>query len=46
MIRAIVLLIACALSAINADDEFSRQPSRFRGDRNKEAEQLAVDSGL
>src|SRR5687767_11378857 len=23
-----------ALSAINADDDFSRQPSRFRGDRN------------
>jgi uncharacterized protein YbjT (DUF2867 family) len=35
-----------ALSAINADDDFSRQPSRFRGDRNKEAEQVAVDSGL
>ena len=35
-----------ALSAINADDDFSRQPSRFRGDRNKEAEQFAVDSGL
>jgi uncharacterized protein YbjT (DUF2867 family) len=35
-----------ALSAINADDDFLRQPSRFRGDRNKEAEQLAVDSGL
>ncbi|MDT5210618.1 MAG: hypothetical protein QOF67_3033 [Mycobacterium sp.] len=35
-----------ALSAINADDEFSRQPSRFRGDRNKEVEQLAIDSGL
>lgn len=35
-----------ALSAINADDAFSRQPSRFRGDRNKEVEQLAVDSGL
>jgi uncharacterized protein YbjT (DUF2867 family) len=35
-----------ALSAINADDDFSRQPSRFRGDRNKETEQLAVDSGL
>ena len=29
-----------ALSAINADDDFSRQPSRFRGDRNKEVEQL------
>jgi uncharacterized protein YbjT (DUF2867 family) len=35
-----------ALSAINADDDFSRQPSRFRGDRNKEVEQIAVDSGL
>jgi uncharacterized protein YbjT (DUF2867 family) len=35
-----------ALSAINADDDFSRQPSRFRGDRNREVEQLAVDSGL
>jgi uncharacterized protein YbjT (DUF2867 family) len=35
-----------ALSAINADDDFSRQPSRFRGDRNKEVERLAVDSGL
>lgn len=35
-----------ALSAINADDDFSRQPSRSRGDRNKEVEQLAVDSGL
>ncbi len=35
-----------ALSAINADDDFSRQPSRFRGDRNREAERLAVGSGL
>ena len=35
-----------ALSAINADDDFARQPSRVRGDRNKEIEQLAVDSGL
>lgn len=35
-----------ALSAINADDDVSRQPSRFRGDRNQEVEQLAVDSGL
>ena len=35
-----------ALSAINADDEFSRQPSRVRGDRNREVEQFAVDSGL
>lgn len=35
-----------ALSAINADDDFSLQPSRFRGDRNKEVEQLAIASGL
>lgn len=35
-----------ALSALNADDDFARQPSRFRGDRNKEVEQIAVDSGL
>jgi uncharacterized protein YbjT (DUF2867 family) len=35
-----------ALSAINADDDFDRQPSRCRGDRNKEVEQAAVDSGL
>ena len=35
-----------ALSAINVDDDFSRQPSRFRGDRNRETEQLAVDSGM
>jgi uncharacterized protein YbjT (DUF2867 family) len=35
-----------ALSAINADDDFARQPSRFRGDRNKEVEQLCIDSGL
>ena len=35
-----------ALSAINADDDFSRQPSRVRGDRNWEVDQLAVDSGL
>lgn len=35
-----------ALSAINADDDDSRQPSRFRGDRNREADQLAAGSGL
>jgi uncharacterized protein YbjT (DUF2867 family) len=35
-----------ALSAINADDDFSRQPSRVRGDRNREVEQLCIDSGL
>jgi uncharacterized protein YbjT (DUF2867 family) len=35
-----------ALSAINAEDDFSRQPSRFRGDRNREVEQLSAESGL
>ncbi len=35
-----------ALSAINADDDDSRQPSRVRGDRNREVEQLVVASGL
>jgi uncharacterized protein YbjT (DUF2867 family) len=35
-----------ALSAINADDDPSRQPSRYRGDRNTEADQLAAGSGL
>jgi uncharacterized protein YbjT (DUF2867 family) len=35
-----------ALSAMNVDDELGAQPSRFRGDRNKEAEDAAVGSGL
>jgi uncharacterized protein YbjT (DUF2867 family) len=35
-----------ALSAINADDDFSRQPSRARGDRNKEVDELSAASGL
>lgn len=35
-----------ALSAINADDDDARQPSRVRGDRNRECEELAVASGL
>lgn len=35
-----------ALSAINIDDADDAQPSRFRGDRNREAEQAAVGSGL
>ena len=35
-----------ALSAINADDDVARQPSRFRGDRNREVERLAIASGL
>lgn len=35
-----------ALSAINADDDDRRQPSRYRGDRNRECERLAVASGV
>lgn len=35
-----------ALSAINVDDDLAEQPSRFQGDRNKEAEDAAVASGL
>lgn len=35
-----------ALSAINVDDPLEAQPSRFRGDRNKEAEQAVRESGL
>lgn len=35
-----------ALSAINADDDDGRQPSRVRGDRNRECEQVVVASGL
>ncbi|MFI7131197.1 NAD(P)H-binding protein [Nonomuraea sp. NPDC050153] len=35
-----------ALSAMNIDDPLDQQPSRFRGDRNKEAEAAAVASGL
>ncbi|OBK43249.1 nucleoside-diphosphate sugar epimerase [Mycobacterium gordonae] len=35
-----------ALSAINADDDDALQPSRFRGDRNREVEHLAQGSGL
>ncbi|GAA2213983.1 NAD(P)H-binding protein [Nonomuraea monospora] len=35
-----------ALSAINVDDPYELQPSRWRGDRNKEAEQDAMASGL
>ncbi|MCV7344600.1 NAD(P)H-binding protein [Mycolicibacterium rhodesiae] len=35
-----------ALSAINADDADDRQPSRYRGDRNRECEQLAAGSGV
>jgi uncharacterized protein YbjT (DUF2867 family) len=35
-----------ALSSINVDDDLDAQPSRFLGDRNKEAEDAAVASGL
>ncbi|MEV0999710.1 NAD(P)H-binding protein [Nonomuraea sp. NPDC050202] len=35
-----------ALSAINIDDPYELQPSRWRGDRNKEAEKAAMASGL
>jgi uncharacterized protein YbjT (DUF2867 family) len=35
-----------ALSATNIDDDLAEQPSRYRGDRNKEAEHAAVESGL
>ncbi len=35
-----------ALSAINVDDDLDEQPSRYRGDRNKEVEDAAVGSGL
>ncbi|MGW0810843.1 NmrA family NAD(P)-binding protein [Nonomuraea sp. NPDC002799] len=35
-----------ALSAVNVDDDVADQPSRFQGDRNKEAEDAAVASGL
>lgn len=34
------------LSALNVDDELEHQPSRFRGDRNKEVESAVVASGL
>ena len=35
-----------ALSAMNVDDPLDEQPSRVVGDRNKEAEEAAVASGL
>jgi uncharacterized protein YbjT (DUF2867 family) len=34
------------LSATNVDDDFALQPSRFRGDRNKEVEDAVIGSGL
>lgn len=33
-------------SALNIDDPLDHQPSRFNGDRNREAEEAAVGSGL
>jgi len=35
-----------ALSAMNIDAPLEDQPSRFQGDRNKEAEEAVVESGL
>jgi uncharacterized protein YbjT (DUF2867 family) len=35
-----------ALSAVNVDDDLDTQPSRYQGDRNKEVEDAAVQSGL
>nr|WP_203453412.1 NAD(P)H-binding protein [Jiangella aurantiaca] len=35
-----------ALSATNVDDDPSEQPSRYAGDRNREAEDAAAGSGL
>jgi uncharacterized protein YbjT (DUF2867 family) len=35
-----------ALSAMNVDDPLDQQPSRYQGDRNKEVEDAAVQSGL
>ncbi|SEF18785.1 NAD(P)H-binding protein [Jiangella alba] len=35
-----------ALSATNVDDDPAEQPSRFAGDRNREAEEAAAGSGL
>ncbi|MEU4250913.1 NAD(P)H-binding protein [Amycolatopsis sp. NPDC026612] len=35
-----------ALAAANVDDPLDAQPSRFRGDRNKEADDAAATSGL
>ncbi|MBB5894821.1 NAD(P)H-binding protein [Kutzneria kofuensis] len=35
-----------ALSAANVDDDPDRQPSRFRGDRNREVERAVTGSGL
>jgi uncharacterized protein YbjT (DUF2867 family) len=34
------------LAAINVDEPLDHQPSRFNGDRNKEVEAAAIESGL
>lgn len=38
--------LVVVLSAINVDEPLDHQPSRFRGDRNKEVEEAAVASGM
>jgi uncharacterized protein YbjT (DUF2867 family) len=35
-----------ALAAANVDDDLAEQPSRYRGDKNKEADDAVVHSGL
>jgi uncharacterized protein YbjT (DUF2867 family) len=37
---------AVALSATNVDEDPSRQPSRYRGDYNREVESAVVESGM
>lgn len=37
---------AVALAASNVDDDVARQPSRYRGDYNREVEAAVIDSGL
>ncbi|HEY4459352.1 MAG TPA: NAD(P)H-binding protein [Pseudonocardiaceae bacterium] len=37
---------AVALAATNVDDDPSRQPSRYRGDYNREVEAAVIESGL
>jgi uncharacterized protein YbjT (DUF2867 family) len=44
--RAAGVAKVVALSALNVDDDPAEQPSRHRGDRNKEAEDAVAGSGL
>ncbi|NUT46353.1 MAG: NAD(P)H-binding protein [Saccharothrix sp.] len=44
--RAAGVAKVVALSALNVDDDPADQPSRLRGDRNKEAEDAVAGSGL